>query len=587
MVREGARDGSVKGASVGAPWYAEMLPVGELELGELFDTYDAEHRREIRVLVGHGAAADRVVAAFDAWREVSTHPNAVTVFNLRVSEPSRTAAMEMELVGYTLADRLRAGSPMDPAEVLTLTHGLSSALTELHAAEVALGDIEPAGVSLTADRRPQLCQPWRAVRSEAADDARADVASLGALLAGCLGAAYSPSVAALVPIEPRDEERLDAAPEELRRLLATAADPGRGMPAEELLRASAVLCRRYLGRVPERLGLGEASTGGRPATAAGGGESTASTALRAQPLAGEEAFSGDSVSVDAEHVGTAAGKGSMSRWAALIGIPAVAFVVAALAVRCTSASEPAARPVGALEDVRIEPPDTVPPSGEPLAPPGAPGEVRARFVSQGSVLLEWTDNSDTEDGYLVRVGTFVVDPSTREVAATPTRELWVHQGGTTEDAAQLRYLPPDTTSVEIEIEDLSQLTCVRPLAVSSAGTTEVEQQLCIPSSPPAAPTIISPQDRSETEADGLRLVWADNSFDEHHFVVLRLDAEGSVQASTSVDADVTSVAPALGRGDAACFVVRAENARNTVVEAIGQDVVDDGANSAPVCVRAR
>jgi hypothetical protein len=273
----------------------------------------------------------------------------------------------------------------------------------------------------------------------------------------------------------------------------------------------------------------------------------------------------------------------------LVAAAVVAFAMAAAIAWWISRPEEVAEAdddVVALDDVEIVAPTSSLPStpADPVAPPTAPTGVALVFTGQGRATLSWSDNSASEAGYVVGVAQFPVGVD-GTISATPRREGWIGATGLTEtDAAESQPLAADTTSLDVVVEDLAEVTCFRPVALSSSGDAVVGEQLCAPVTPPTAPTVAYAEivDRPSGTAN---IEWTDNSFDEHHFTVLEIDpVSGTVSSFARTEADVRSLSVTLPAGSTRCYLVRAENAANTDQEPVGQQPRLDS-NSAAFCFR--
>lgn len=239
-----------------------------------------------------------------------------------------------------------------------------------------------------------------------------------------------------------------------------------------------------------------------------------------------------------------------------------------------------------LDDVVVEPPASTSVPG-PVVSPSAPSDLRLEFIAPGRAMVSWTDNSSSESGYVAKVGQFRVGAD-GSVAAEPEVEGWVDATGLlVSDSKQLDVLDPNTTSVQLQLDDLSLVTCVRPVAVSSAGASPSAEQTCAPVVGPAAPAV-GYGELNVASAGETQLVWQDNSLDEHHFTLLEVDPTTSrIVRFSRVPADTNSLVVTLSPGSASCFLVRAENAANTDATPTGQLPRADGSNSATFCFTVR
>jgi serine/threonine-protein kinase len=111
----------------------------------------------VKVLASHLSEDDRARLRFErearAAAGLSSHPNVVTIYD--VGEHDDRAFMVMELMrGGSLADRLRAGTPIPRDTVLDWLHDAAAALDVAHEAGIVHRDIKPANLLL--DERERL-----------------------------------------------------------------------------------------------------------------------------------------------------------------------------------------------------------------------------------------------------------------------------------------------------------------------------------------------------------------------------------------------------------------------------------------------
>lgn len=112
----------------------------------------------LKMLLGGGFADVEARARFLLEAEsVATldHPNVVKVFDFGEAEGQPYIAMEF-LPGGSLADRVRKGGPLPPAEAVSVVAQLAAAVAHAHAKGVVHRDIKPANVLLAADGSVRL-----------------------------------------------------------------------------------------------------------------------------------------------------------------------------------------------------------------------------------------------------------------------------------------------------------------------------------------------------------------------------------------------------------------------------------------------
>jgi len=129
----------------------------------------------VKVLVANLAADPRFAERFD--REAGamagfSHPNVAAVYDVERGDPA-TGLEPFYVMEYceggSLADRLRTGGRLPPAEVVTVVAAVSDGLAELHRRGLIHRDIKPANI-LFGDGRPKLADfgiAWNLEPSEA------------------------------------------------------------------------------------------------------------------------------------------------------------------------------------------------------------------------------------------------------------------------------------------------------------------------------------------------------------------------------------------------------------------------------------
>ncbi|GIU93239.1 MAG: hypothetical protein KatS3mg011_2145 [Acidimicrobiia bacterium] len=133
----------------------------------------------VRIL-GPETSPERRRDFLDAVRAAAgvSHPHLVAVFNAGEVEGGAFSVSEWA-GGLTLADRLRAGEPIDPIEFLPNAAGLASALAALHREGVVHGAIDPGAIYYSVAHPAKLGRFGRPRESPTASN---DVRSLASAL---------------------------------------------------------------------------------------------------------------------------------------------------------------------------------------------------------------------------------------------------------------------------------------------------------------------------------------------------------------------------------------------------------------------
>lgn len=142
--------------------------------------YDTVLDRPVLVrMLGAEAAPERRQSFLSGTRQAAAipHPHLAAVYAAE-AEPTSYAVCEWN-GGMTLADRLRSGESITPADFLANAAGLADALAALHEAGYVHGAIDGGAVSFSGRRTAKLGAFGRIRRTE---DPAADVADLAGLM---------------------------------------------------------------------------------------------------------------------------------------------------------------------------------------------------------------------------------------------------------------------------------------------------------------------------------------------------------------------------------------------------------------------
>ncbi len=132
-------------------------------MGEVYEADDLELRERIALKTVRSEGAGDTLAVERFRREIQlarkvTHPNVCRIFDVSHHRPDGDASsgvifLTMELlVGETLAERLRRGGPLQPAEALPIARQVADALHAAHQVGVVHRDLKPGNVMLVEGR---------------------------------------------------------------------------------------------------------------------------------------------------------------------------------------------------------------------------------------------------------------------------------------------------------------------------------------------------------------------------------------------------------------------------------------------------
>jgi predicted Ser/Thr protein kinase len=149
---------ALPGTEVGG--YEVVRELGRGTMGVVYHATQTGLNRSValKMLIGGGFADPEARARFLLEAEsiaAIEHPNVVKVFTFGESNGHLYIAMEY-LPGGTLADRVRKGGPLPPAEAARIVAQLAAAIAHAHAKGVVHRDIKPANVLLAVDGSVRL-----------------------------------------------------------------------------------------------------------------------------------------------------------------------------------------------------------------------------------------------------------------------------------------------------------------------------------------------------------------------------------------------------------------------------------------------
>ena len=149
--------------------------LGDGGMGQVWRARDRRLGRSVAIkrLKGdwarHPKAPERFLSEARAVARLN-HPNIVAVYDFGCNAAGPYLVMEL-VEGGSLASRLRASGPMEPAEALKLIDPLCDALATAHRGGVVHRDVKPSNVLLSAAGAPKLGD-FGLARLETADYAR-------------------------------------------------------------------------------------------------------------------------------------------------------------------------------------------------------------------------------------------------------------------------------------------------------------------------------------------------------------------------------------------------------------------------------
>jgi hypothetical protein len=135
--------------------------VGRGGNGVVYRGRQADHDRDVAVKVVHSPTTE--MSAVDRWRRevtamgrLSNHPNIVTMFSGGVTDDGLPYFVMPYLPGGSLKERLAEQGRMAPADVAAMGAKLAGALTAAHEMGVLHRDVKPDNVLLSPYGEPQL-----------------------------------------------------------------------------------------------------------------------------------------------------------------------------------------------------------------------------------------------------------------------------------------------------------------------------------------------------------------------------------------------------------------------------------------------
>jgi hypothetical protein len=588
----------VSGASLGLDQFGDLEPIGQGAHSVVYRTYVTDHARFVAVKVVHvdvaaGAEGPALTREAEALAAVADHPHIVTLHHVGTTAWGQPYLVMDYWPEGSYADLLGATGSLPVPAVLDIGVRLSGALETAHQAGFRHRDIKPENILVT-DHGPALCdfgiagvgERTHTVTAQATEmvhtapespDHRfaSDVYSLASTLYTLLegrppiGSATDGGPVALMdrirqlpprPMGPNIPDDLATA-----LLGALGKDPDARRPGRAMELGTA------LQLVQHRLGL--------PVT-----ELTAPNVEPSGPrIEMLDATTGSVRSMPAPPTAappssdagtTASGRAPRRIVAARIALATLLAVLVGLVVTRlgdSDTSEPSRAAV--VRSVAIAPPvvgAAASSGGAAVARPGAPTDVRVDWVSQARAHLTWVDHSSVENGYVVELATFPVNPSTGRPASHTAAREFVGADGVRPDADGLTALPPNTEAVDLQLDDLTVFTCARVVATASSGITPSAGQVCFPEPPQPPDWTYAPV--QDAAAGPLTLRWTDRSFDEAGFTIYEVDpVTGRVLTflGASAGAESATWPDELRPGERRCFTITASNAAQTIPMAKG------------------
>jgi serine/threonine protein kinase len=198
-------DASVNGAgdlgTLGTYRLLERVGVGAL--GEVFRSRDTRHGRTVaikRVPAALSADATRLSALRDACATLAPHSHPGVAMLYECDQDDGQWFLAQEFVAGQSLTQLLAGQPLNPRRAVEIAIEIADALTALHAAGIAHGDLRSETVFLTQKGHVKLLDAGLAAFTSGGALRRTAAGRLGAL-----GAETLPVVRALAPEEAMGE----------------------------------------------------------------------------------------------------------------------------------------------------------------------------------------------------------------------------------------------------------------------------------------------------------------------------------------------------------------------------------------------